>query len=244
MLDNHVLAGFIKCFYGYGNYHGRFWFVGMEEGGGNSIADISRRLGAWNMRGRKELEDIAEYHRAIGVDNRFDDNPKLQPTWNKLIRIVLTANGQSCDTERICDYQKRTLGAIDGDTCLLELLPLPSPNTNAWLYRDNSSLPYLTDRDTYRSYTTCFRVAHLQERLSRFQPTAVVFYGLRYQVYWERISGVQAWLKSSEGIVHASKNQTLFIMAKHPVARINNEYFHQIGRLVSAKGFGIAPKGG
>jgi hypothetical protein len=235
--DDRLLDEFAHQFYGYGNYGGKFWFIGMEEGGGNSFAEISRRLDAWAHGGRCELEDLPGYHAAIGITYLFNDRPRLQPTWSELIRIVLTAQGQSCDTESIRDYQKRRLGTMGGDTCLLELLPLPSPSTNAWLYRDNSSLPYLTDREAYRAYTTSLRVAHLQDRLSHYQPTAVVLYGLQYQVYWKQIAGVQTWLESPEGIVYASKDQTLFVLAKHPAARgVTNEYFNQIGRLVAAKG--------
>lgn len=236
MLDDDVLTNFIQGFYGYGTYQARFWFVGMEEGGGNTLADISRRLGAWDIRGRKELEEVADYHRAIGVDNLFDNRPKLQPTWNKLIRIALTADGQTCDTESIRNYQKSRLGTMHGDTCLLELLPLPSPNTNTWLYHDNSSLPYLIDRNTYRAHITGVRIAHLQDRLSRHKPKAVVFYSLQYQAYWEQIADVYNWVKSPESIMHGSGNQTLFIVAKHPATKgVTNEYFHQIGRLIAAK---------
>jgi hypothetical protein len=54
------LDDFAHRFYGYGNYGGPFWFVGMEEGGGDSSEEIARRLSAWAARGRCELEDAAE----------------------------------------------------------------------------------------------------------------------------------------------------------------------------------------
>ena len=236
MLDDSVLADFVNGFYGYGSYQAPFWFVGMEEGGGNTITDIARRLEAWNTRGRKELEDVAGFHRAICLGHLFDDHPKLQPTWNKLIRIVLTAGGQTCDTERIRAYQKTSLGKIGGDTCLLELLPLPSPNTNTWLYRGNSSIPYLADRDAYRDQVTPLRVAHLKDRLARYQPKAVVFYGLHYQAYWEQIVGALNWVSTLQGVAYQLRNQTLYIQAKHPAAKgVTNEYFHQIGQLIAAK---------
>ena len=237
MLNDYVLADFIKCFYGYGNYRSRFWFVGMEEGGGNTADDVSLRLRAWDERGRKELDDLAGYHRAIGVDSYFKDRPTLQRTWKGLIRIVLAADRQTCDKESVRTYQKSMLGTTNGDTCLLELLPLPSPNTNTWLYRSNSSLPYLANRDTYRAHVASLRVAHIQDRLSRYRPKVVVFYGLGYQAYWEQIAGIQNWVESPESIKYVSRDHTLFCLAKHPVATgVTNEYFHQIGRLVLAKG--------
>jgi hypothetical protein len=240
MLDNRTLADFIQRFYGYGNYRARYWFVGMEEGGGNTLEEISRRVEAWDERGRKELEDVADFHRAIGINHLFDNRPKLQPTWNKLIRIILSADGQPCNTDTIRTYQKNRLGTLDGDTCLLELLPLPSPNTSAWLYRENSTLPYLIDRAAYRAQVSDLRVAHLQDRLSHHHPEAVVFYGLHYQAYWEQIAGVQTWARSPEGIWYGSRDQTLVIVAMHPAAKgVSNEYFHEIGRLIGSLGTGL-----
>jgi hypothetical protein len=235
--DDRLLDEFAHRFYGYGNYGGQIWFIGMEEGGGNSFTEITRRLDAWALRGRREVDDLAGYHAAIGITYLFNERPKLQPTWNPLIRIVLTAKGQPCDRESVREYQKRELGRMDGETCLVELLPLPSPGTNAWLYRDHSSLPYLADRQAYRECLAGLRVAHLQDKLSHYQPKAVVLYGLQYQVYWKQIAGVQTWQGSPEGIAHATRHQTLFVMAKHPVATgVTNEYFHQIGRLIAGQG--------
>lgn len=75
--DDELLQEFTQGFYGYGNCNGDCWFVGMEEGGGNSFQDIANRSSAWSQRGKRELEDVAEYHAAIGVTCFFDDPPKL-----------------------------------------------------------------------------------------------------------------------------------------------------------------------
>lgn len=113
---------------------------------------------------------------------------------------------------------------------------MPSPNTSTWLYRDNSSLPYLIDRKAYREHIADERIAHLKDRISHYQPKTVFFYGLQYQAYWDQIAGIHNWVKSPEGILYESENQTLFVVAKHPAANgVTNEYFHQIGRLIAAK---------
>ena len=163
MLNDQILAAFMESFYGYGNYQARFWFIGMEEGGGETIADISKRLKAWDERGRNELEDVAGFHKDIGINHLFNKHPELQPTWKQLIRIVLTATEQGNDTESIRTYQEKLLGRTDGDTCMLELFPLPSPNTSTWLYGDNSSISYLTDRKTYRKRLANLRIADLKK---------------------------------------------------------------------------------
>lgn len=67
MLDDQLLDDFIQKFRGYGSYEAPWWFIGMEEGGGNDEVELASRLSAWDKRGRLELEDIAEYHREFGV---------------------------------------------------------------------------------------------------------------------------------------------------------------------------------
>ena len=104
MINDELLEALINGFYGYGNYQAPYWFVGMEESGGNSIEEIAQRIETWDKRGRKELEDVAEYSREIGINRYFDDHAKLQSTWNKLIRVVLTAEGLTLDTETVREF--------------------------------------------------------------------------------------------------------------------------------------------
>src|ERR1700737_464546 len=85
--DDDLLADFAETFYGYGDYNVPYWFVGMEEGGGESFENVEARLSIWNERGRQELEDVAEFYRAIGAEKFFQKDAPLHPTWSKLIRI-------------------------------------------------------------------------------------------------------------------------------------------------------------
>ncbi len=231
--DDQLLDAFVRNFYGYGNYSGQLWFIGMEEGGGNSFTEVAKRLNAWADRGRCELEDLAEYHAAIGITYLFNDRPKLQPTWNKLIRILLSSHGQTPATEQVREYQRASLGRLDGDTCLLELLPLPSPSTGHWLYARHSRLPYLANRKTYRQVCLAPRISHLQRRIIEYKPRAVVFYGFSYREHWRAIAGVdlvQEW----DGVCTGRNRSTLFVMTRHPVAKgVTNDYFHQVGRLIA-----------
>ena len=233
LMDDQLLNEFVQNFYGYGNYGGQFWFIGMEEGGGNSFSEINTRLSAWANRGKKELEDVEEYHNDIGVTKWFNDKPKLQPTWNKLIRVLLSSSGKLPTTEQVREYQKTLLGKQLGDTCLLELLPLPSPSIGQWLYAQCSQLPYLKDRETYKQECITSRIAHLKDRINQYKPKAVIFYGLSYQEYWKQIAGVDFYQSPEK--IHAVRNEsTLFVMAKHPAAQgVTSEYFHQVGQLIA-----------
>jgi hypothetical protein len=231
MLNDKLLEAFMNGFYGFGNYQGRYWFIGMEEGGGNTLDAISRQLEIWDKWGRKELIDVAEYAREMNITRWYGDSPKLQPTWKHLIRIFLTAEGNPVDAETMRQYQKSLWGTEEGNTCLLELLPLPS--ISSWLYREISTLPYLASRKTYREHVTPLRIAHLRNRIRQYQPKAVVLYGSGYDAHWKRIAGIDSWEKSSEGVSFAVNNSTIFITSKHPVAHgATNEYFYSIGKLI------------
>jgi hypothetical protein len=38
VLDSEILGNFIESFFGYGNLSAPLWFIGMEEGGGKTVA--------------------------------------------------------------------------------------------------------------------------------------------------------------------------------------------------------------
>lgn len=232
-LNDQLLEAFLSGFYGFGNYRAPYWLVGMEEGGGDSFEAIARQLDIWDRWGQKELLDVAEYARAMNITRWYGDTPKLQPTWKHLIRVVLTAEGQSVDSETMRQYQKNVIGTRDGNTCLLELMPLPAPSISSWLYKDISALPYLLSRATYQEYVMPFRVAHLQKKIEHHRPQAVVFYGLRYNDQWKVIAGVDYWETAPEGVRYAVNNSTLFISSSHPVGRgASNQYFINIGNFI------------
>jgi hypothetical protein len=233
--DDQLLDEFVHNFYGYGNYGGGFWFVGMEEEGGNSFTEVDKRLSTWARRGKRELEDVAAYHAEIGITRYFAGKPKLQRTWSNLIRIFLCHVGQGPTPEQVLEYQRTSLGRLNGDTCLVELLPLPSPSTGHWLYAQHSHLSYLADRREYQQSCLALRIAHLRQRINEQKPKAVVFYGLSYRKHWQAIAGVDFQLQPN-GISVGRNGSSLFVMTKHPVARgVTNEYFHQVGRLIFAE---------
>ncbi len=240
MLDDRLLQSFIETFYGYGNYQGRYWLIGMEEGGGGSPEEISRRLSAWDSRGRNELEGLGEYHSEIGVSPFFKEQPKSQPTWNKLIRILLSIEGKTPTLQAVKSYQAANLGKSGSDTCLLELLPLPSPFAGKWLYADFSLLFELRTRDYYKEHYARSRAMHIKARIGEHNPAVVVFYSFDgwYRQWWELIAGV-TFTRESIGADRAylgSNGRTVFAIVKHPVARgIGKDYFHQTGRLIATR---------
>jgi hypothetical protein len=237
MFNNQLLEAYIGGFYGYGSYGAEFWFIGMEEGGGGSREQIGRRLDAWDTRGRKELDDVVEYHREVGYNTkRFDERPKLGKTWSKLIRVLLSSRGYDPSQEQVRDYQKNRLARKNSDSCLVELLPLPSPGTNLWLYYGESTLPFLKDRKTYKEHVRPLRVAHLRRRIEEHQPRVVVFYSLTYLRYWEEVAGMNLHPAQPDGTRVGTAGRTIFVVTRHPVARgVTNEYFHAVGRMIGSQ---------
>ncbi len=230
--DDQLLDEFVQNFYGYGNYDGQFWFIGMEEGGGNSFPEVAKRLDAWALRGRRELEDVAEYHTAIGMSHLFSNKPKRQPAWSMLIRILLSREGHTPTIEEVREYQRASLGRPAGDTCLMELLPLPSPSTECWLYAQHSGLSYLADRKVYKQTCLPSRIMRLRKRISEYRPAKVVFYGFSYRKSWQEVAGVDL-LPESDGVYTGRSGTTRFMLIKHPAARgVTSEYIKRVGGLM------------
>ncbi|MCP4420589.1 MAG: hypothetical protein GY805_28620 [Chloroflexi bacterium] len=183
MFDDQLLNKFCRTFYGFGNYNGRYWFIGMEEAGGESETAVKNRLLHWQAQGMPEMEDLVAHAGGFGwAEKYFGERPKSQPTWNKLIRTILTAEGNNPVTlDKVKQFQRTALGRAESDNCLLELFPLPSPSTNKWLYAEYSNLLYLADRKMYRTHLAALRVAHLRHKIEQYQPKAVLLYGWGYK---------------------------------------------------------------
>lgn len=226
MLDTDLVHSFMHTFYGYGSWSARLWFVGMEEGGGDNIDQLSNRLAIWNG---EELEDLQKFHEPLGGTNWFGAHPPVQRTWGKLIRIALCADARPSDLESVRVYQREELGRRDGASALIELFPLPSPSTKQWTYRE-AGMPQIATRETYREFLGEERTVTIQRRIDHFGPRAVVFYGLSYRPYWEKIAGTPFLPVQGARFRVAWRNSTVLILAPHPVARgVRDAEFRTIG---------------
>lgn len=231
--DDQLLHDFMHTFCGYGNFHGAYWFIGMEEGGGDTFEEVSRRLTVWTHRGRQTLEDVAGYHIDLGITHPFSGKVKLQPTWAKLIRVLLSAEGRTPTKEDIRACQQQQWARRSGNTCLLELLPLPSPSTQHWLYAEHSRLPELASREQYRTEWAPQRVFVLRRFIAAYRPRAVICYGLSYRQHWEEIAGA-AMLPALDGEIYAhTSTDCVYVAMKHPAATgVSSDYFHTVGRFI------------
>jgi hypothetical protein len=235
-MNDELLLQYMSHFAGYGNLHGNYWMIGMEEGGGDTIEEIERRVTIWDESGQNTLEDLKLYHDKIGQTRWFGDQAKLQPTWNKLIRIIHGIKGQSPQTEDIRTYQKTHLGRHDSETCLAELMPLPSPSTRHWLYPQISTLPELRSRESYLRNWGHVRLKMLTQLINTYRPQNVVLYGMGYyQEWWSQLMPSNHKMISIEGVKAylGSKNGTVFGVSPHPVATgVKNTFFQGLGNAI------------
>jgi hypothetical protein len=231
--NDTLLRAFIERFFGYGAWTAPVWFVGMEEGGGGTTEEVERRIEAWSDRGRNELEDLVAYHQAIGVTRHITDRPALQASWAKMARVLLASRGEVVTTDAVRAYQRDQLGRWGGASCITELLPLPSPGVNDWLYANNSAIPYLATRLQYRRELVAPRTAALQRRIDEHQPIAVVCLGRTYDPYWAELAGAPL-TETADGYATVTRNGVTLVAARHPVARgVTNDYFDSIGRAIA-----------
>lgn len=239
VLDGDVLRAFMGRFAGYGNPAAPLWFVGMEEGSGQGIAELSRRVLAWDARGRRVLEDLPSYHHAIGLPRHFVPPFPLQRTWAPLLRILMAWRGVPATLADLRRAQASELGTPHGDSALVELLPLPAPGLAHWPYGALASqLPELADRGTYAEALRGPRITLLRALLMQTSARVVVCYGLGYTADWtqlvgatleERITKGQRWL-------HARRGATHYVVVPHPVARgTPRDFWAGLGREVRAR---------
>jgi hypothetical protein len=241
MFDDGLLESYASTRYGYGSYSGRYWFIGKEEGGGKSFEEVNRRLDVWRNHGGGELDDLREFHIKIGVTRYFLPPVKLAATWSRLIRILRAAEDQPVTNEQVKGYQAGSFGRRDGDTCLLELLPLPSPGGPKWLYKEHSKLAQLRTTNAYKEHYAETRARHLKEKISERKPRAVVFYSVKpwYRQWWEQIAGVD-FSKVERDVYAGTNGATVFLITKGPAGgTVSHQDLQQAGQHIRR----LAPDG-
>lgn len=220
MID--ALQAYMTTFAGYGDLRAPVWFIGMEEGGGRDVDELMRRVDMWAARGRRRLEDLADYHRAIGFPYHFEAPFPLQRTWGPLARVSQSARGASTELSALKRVQTTQLGAHGGQAALLELLPLPAPGTHTWPYAALAEhVPALLDRRTSRTAYEPARVAMLRALIEMGRPRAVICYGLGYRASWTALSGAPLRpVTIAERACYAGRiSESMLLAVPHPVAR-------------------------
>ena len=235
-LPSQRLIDYAQKFFGYGRWEASIWFIGIEEGGGKDIQAVHDRLKAWATSGQsKELEDAPTFHLASNITAWHRPDAKHQSTWKQLIRMFLLARGQDDSEDALIDYQRTQLGTTTGETCLAELLPLPSPDSKTWNYRAWSELPWLQTRAAYEQNILSHRITLLRQRIDHYRPRIVIFYGDGQLKHWQRIIGSGIYQRPiADKLIAHERDGLQFFITKHPtnpnLRPHTDNYFREIGR--------------
>jgi hypothetical protein len=88
---------------------------------------------------------------------------------------MLEFEGLPNDKEGRRDYQSERLGRENGDTLLLELLPIPSDSIDTWNHSE--LLPQFRDRRDYTEKVIPRRVGYIRELVREYRPQVVICHG-------------------------------------------------------------------
>jgi hypothetical protein len=61
VIDPDILRWYMHTFVGFGTPDAPVWFIGLEQGGGEDLPELERRLAAWQTLGSSETADLLEY---------------------------------------------------------------------------------------------------------------------------------------------------------------------------------------
>ena len=214
-LNPSELDHMAEDFYGYGRWDAPFWFIGPEAGMAKTGDSLEQRFQSWETLEFEPVVDCAAHHRGFGLTKWHQPHPPTQATWRKLICLLLAFKGQPNGIEAIRVYQRDEWGSSTGETCLIELSGLASPNMRTQ-----------QDRTTFLTR----RMKRIREEMLIHLPEFVVMYGEGQRLEWEKIAGTKF---DSNGLCRAGR--TAVAVALHPVSLgLGNEYWTTLGRLLQS----------
>ncbi len=163
-----------RC-YGYGRWEAPYWFIGPEQGmAREENNDLRRRVEAWVHFGRGELDDCRDFHDRICEKRWHCERPQPQPTWRRLMLLLMTFLERSSDNDSMRYYQRDRWGRLSGgETCVIELSGLAANN-----------LTVSRERDLFRKE----RIATILQRMRTYKPSFVIMYGKSEEKHWQEIA--------------------------------------------------------
>lgn len=240
-----LLKDYINTFYGYGRWaKSNFWFVGIEEGGGNEFESVNDRLRGWKALGGKSLVDKDKLHEYFSCN--YDRFTHKSATWQALITTKLSFENKSTEKNEICLMKGNDWGQLHSNNLLIELFPLPSPKTGDWKYEGENwvdtdiAFKYLKNRKVYHAELRDQRINYLKNKIEKHRPKVVLFYGLSMKEYWNEIIGTDL-LQAIDVIPSKQKtkfikiNNICYFQCPHPAiqfGRLPNKYWIGLGNKI------------
>lgn len=208
-------------FFGYGNFEGKYWFVGREENGDSSTPTYKN----WN-----ESDEIMDLYEAQEhIESIWQE--KLVPTWKKLITLMLSyvlceneSMSVKINDETIRKIQKNYFGRKESQTCSLNLFP--------------GSLQPGSKRDKKSEEIIPYRIEKIKYMIEKFKPEFVIFYTWQYRTQIKNnLENFGIKFKSNEvekkEFCWGNFNETIIVICYHAAYRyISNNYFMEIGKFI------------
>ncbi len=227
MLDQELLERKLSKWIGYGKLESDFWILGMEEGGEVTLPMIKARL---------ELPSVGDWHEAMlkmakagGIEMRWiRPRPALQPTYYKVIRVLLCSKGQDGGNlrERARIFQRDKFGRKGGEHLVAELMPLHSKTSSSWEYSRFTNRKDLATRETYERIWLPRRKNLFRSLIRRYQPKVVLAYGKNF---WHHFRDLDHGNYKSILDGFAETNGRL-VLVPHPTAKgLKNRQFDEVG---------------
>jgi len=210
-------------FIGYGSINADYWFLGMEEGGGDEN----------NIRIKvkfKPIEDCAEAHQALGITKYHIGNKVIQRTWWGMCKVMLMLQNKDADRESIRDYQVEKLGRSKENTLLCELMPLPKLKLKIWEY--STLIPQYASRKAYYEKVKPERIKVLRSLYEKNPPKVIIAYGKKFWSDYRQIFRNTAFNERGQFLVGKDK-KTKIIFCDHFTARTMNKKFDEVVSLIT-----------
>jgi hypothetical protein len=209
-MDDDIREMARRC-YGYGRWDAPHWFIGPEPGQAlDENNDLKPRAAAYRDLGKDGLSDCRDFHDRIDETRWHRERPRLQPTWRRLILLLMTFLDQPWDKDSIRNYQRDEWGRLNSETCVIELSGLPA-----------NSFTVRRDRELFRLE----RIGGLRQKMCSHKPRLVVMYGLRQKKYWEQIAGGGFGSDSIQSL-----ESTIIALTRHPnMFGLKDVYWEDLG---------------
>lgn len=248
MQDNEqMLIEYSKQFKTQGNRYGKYWFLGIEESGGKTVDDVVKMLEKWDRSGRKESTVLRDENNPSENDEWFGNivdlsTAKIQFTWGAQIQILLSIMGASNGTDDIKRFQQQSFGTASSDTCLMELLPLPNPRINNWIYKQVSNKEIFSTRKKFMQHALKDRVNRFVELVEKHKPVSVVglCYGQRHMIkpMLSSVEYIEANQASRPGKAMIGYiGDTVVAVTYHPSFNpsARNDWYTELGKIIAER---------
>lgn len=196
IIEEEQLTHWIDHFYGYGSWQAPLWFIGYEEAGGEVPEEVADKLNYFfkvQAQSDGTLCDIRELYKCAAVrwdgpkarsynnlyEYRFGDNATQHGAWKNLIAFEFGYRQE--ELPDLLEFQRQTfLSPSANSEALIQLYPLPGPNSHAWYYSwlDLPHLRFLKSRTLYQEHVYHRRMQTILSNIRTYKPTVVLMYGM------------------------------------------------------------------